>query len=369
VVVFLGILIIKISGIDKYGVLIVGDIPKGLPTFEVPTFDYESMIKLIPVAFTLAFIGFIEAFSIGKSLEDVESEQRISANQEFRAIGLGNIVGSFFLSFNATSSFSRSAVNNNSGANTQLSSIFASFIVGLTLLFLTPVFYYLPKAVVAAIIIIAVAGLFDYKTPLHLWKYDKKDALILLATFLITILFGIKEGIFTGVVLSIVMMIYNSTKPHIAVLGRIPNTIMYRNVGRFNDVEIDSKILIIRFDSQLNFTNSAIFKDIIIAEVNKKGPELKALVINANSLSKIDSSGVYIIKDIISYLKKRNIELYFTGIIGPVRDTFHKSELIEEIGLNKCYLNIQSAVDSFYKIQDEHLIMNKEKYINQVNLK
>ena len=367
VVVVLGILILKIFGIDKYGVLIVGAIPKGLPSFEIPTFNYEVMVELFPVAVTLAVIGFIEAFSIGKSLENVESEQKISANQEFRALGLGNIIGSFFLSFNTTSSFSRSAVNHNSGANTQLSTLFASFVIALTLLFLTPVFYYLPKAVVSAIIIVAVAGLFDYKTPLKLWKYDKIDALILFATFLITLLFGIKEGVLTGVVLSIVMIIYNSTKPHVPVLGRLPNTIMYRNIERFEEAEIDPHILIIRFDSQLNFTNSAVFKDVIINEVNKKGPELKLLIINANSLSSIDSSGVFVIKEIILYLKKRNIELYFTGIIGPVRDTLHKSLLMSDIGVDKCYLNIQSAVDSFYNKQDKKIDVNKAKYANQTN--
>lgn len=368
VVVILGIIVLKIFGIDKYGVLIVGNVPEGLPYFQIPTMDIDTIVELIPIALTLTIIGFIETFSIGKSLEDPESEDKISANQEFKALGLGNIIGSFFLSFSTSSSFSRSAVNYNSGAKTQLSSVFSSAIVILTLLFLTPVFYYLPKAVISAIIVVSVAGLFDYKLALKLWKYDKKDALILMATFLVTILFGIKEGVLSGVILSVIMVIYNSTAPHVAVLGRIPNTIMYRNIDRFNDVEVDPSILIIRFDSQLNFTNSAVFKDSIIDEVNKKGKELKLLVINANSLSRIDSSGVYVVKEIIKYLKKRNVELYFTGIIGPVRDILHKSELISEIGLDKCYLDIQSGIDCFNEIKDEKREKRKIKYANQANL-
>lgn len=368
VVVIVGVLVLKIFEIDKYGVLIVGDVPEGLPYFQVPSIDIDTMIELLPIALTLAIIGFIEAFSIGKSLEDPDNEQKIYANQEFKALGLGNIIGSFFLCFSTSSSFSRSAVNHGSGAKTQLASLFSSAIVVLTLLFLTPVFYYLPKAVISAIIVVSVAGLFDYKLPVKLWKYDKKDALILIATFAVTIIFGIKEGVLSGVFLSIIMVIYNSTAPHVAVLGKIPNTIMYRNIERFNDVEVDPSILIIRFDSQLNFTNSAVFKDSIIEEVNKKGKDLKLLIINANSLSKIDSSGVYVIQEILKYLNKRNVDLYFTGIIGPVRDTLHKSELISEIGLNKCYLNIQSAVDCFNEIKDEKHKNRKQKYVNQANL-
>ncbi|MFD1293294.1 SulP family inorganic anion transporter [Lutibacter holmesii] len=368
VVVFLGIILVKILGLHTYGVSVVGNIPQGLPEFTVPSFDYNTIIELLPLALTLAVIGFTEAFSIGKSLEKREDNSKISANKEFTALGLSNMIGAFFLSFVATSSFSRSAVNNNAGANTQLATIFATIVVAFTLLFLTPVFYFLPKAVIAAIIIVAVIGLFDYKTPVLLWKYDKKDAVILFVTFLITITFGIKEGILTGVVLSIVMVIYNSTKPHMATLGHIPGTNMYRNVDRFEDLEIDEEVLIIRFDSQLNFTNSSYFEDTIIEKVRQKGVKLKLVIINADSLNNVDSSGVHVIKDILLFLKNKNIELYFTGLIGPVRDALFKSELMSEIKFENCFLSVQAAVNAFENKKNSKEIGGENfKYVKQTN--
>ena len=366
VVVILGILLVKFFGLDSFGIEIVGAIPDGLPGFSVPNFDFESMRTLLPIALTLSIIGFMEAISIGKSLEQPDSEIRISANKELRAIGLNNIVGSFFQSFVSSSSFSRSAVNFNAGANTLLSTVFASLVVALTLLFLTPVFYFLPKTVIAAIIIVAVSGLFDYKTPLALWKYNKSDAVVTLVTFLMTIIFGIEEGILTGVLLSIGFVIYNSTKPNVAVLGRLPNTFMYRNIERFDDVEIDKDILIIRFDSQLNFANSSYFKDSIFSEVTKKGPDLKLVIIKAITLNNLDSSGMYVIRDVISYLNNRGITLYFTGLIGPVRDRLFKSGFIDEIGSENCFLYVQEAVDSYRNNTKTN--NSTDKYTNQANL-
>lgn len=367
-VVILAIVVVKVFGLDVFGIEIVGGIPKGLPGFSMPNFDIETMRTLLPIALALSIIGFMEAISIGKSLEQPDSEIKISANKELRAIGLNNIVGSFFQSFVSSSSFSRSAVNFNAGAQTLLSTLFASIIVGLTLLFLTPVFYFLPKTVIAAIIIVAVLGLFDYKTPISLWKYDKSDASVTLVTFLMTIIFGIEEGILTGVLFSIGFVIYNSTKPHIAVLGRIPNTIMYRNIERFPDAQVDKDILIIRFDSQLNFANSSYFKDTVLSEVTKKGPDLKLVIVKSISLNNIDSSGIHVLREVNTYLINRGIILYFTGLIGPVRDFMFKSGFIDEIGSEKCFLYVKEAVDSYKN--DSHF-KNKNmhrKYTDQVNL-
>jgi len=368
VVVFIGIVIVKFLGLQVFGISIVGAIPEGLPKFTVPSFNYNTIIDLLPLALTLAIIGFMETFSIGKSIEKREDNAKISANKEFTALGLSNIVGSFFLSYIATSSFSRSAVNNNAGAKTQLSAIFSSIIVGFTLLFLTPVFFFLPKAVIASIIIVAILGLVDYKTPINLWKYDKKDAVILIITFLVTIVLGVTEGILAGVILSLIMVIYNSTKPHIAVLGRIPGTNMYRNVERFKEVQVEEDILIIRFDSQLNFTNSSYFEDTIIDKVNEKGDKLKLVIINANSLNNVDSSGIHVVKEVFLFLKNKNIELYFTGMIGPVRDTLYKSDLMSEIKFENCFLSVQAAVDAFEAHKNSREIGGDNfKYVQQTN--
>lgn len=349
VVVILGILVVKIFNLDQIGVKIVGNIPEGLPHFTIQHFDYETIQKLAPIALTLALIAFMEAISVGKAIEAKHNNYKVNANKELIALGLGNIVGSFFQSYPSTGGFSRTAVNNQSGAKTPLAAIISATVVGLTLLFLTPYFYYLPKAVLAAIIMVAVFGLLDFKVPAQLWKYTKRDLVILNITLLVTATIGIKEGIVTGVFLSLGMLIYKSTKPHVAILGKVPNTYLYRNINRFKDLEIFKDILIIRFDAQLYFANTTFFKDTLFSEATKKGSALKVIIINGESLNNLDSSGVYALQEVLKHFKHKGIKLYFTGLKGPVRDTISKSGIITEIGKQHCFMSIQEAVDYYQK--------------------
>ena len=261
VVVVIGILAVRLFHLEQYGVKIVGKIPEGLPEFKMPDFEKETMIKLFPIALTLSFIAFLEAISVAKAVEINHNDYKVVPNQELIALGMGNIIGSFFQTYPATGGFSRTAVNEQANAKTPLAAIISAFIVGITLLFLTPVFYYLPKAVLAAIIMVAVFGLLDFRIPKQLIKYSKRDLLILNVTLLVTATIGIKEGILTGILLSLGVLIQKSTRPFIAILGKIPNTHFYRNKDRFNDVEIDDEILIIRYDAQLHFANTTFFKD------------------------------------------------------------------------------------------------------------
>jgi len=364
VVVILGVLVVKIFNLDLYGVKIVGTIPKGLPHFKIQPIDYETLKKLAPVALTLALIAFMEAISVAKAIEAKHNDYKINANKELIALGLGNIIGSLFQSYSSTGGFSRTAVNDQSGSNTPLAAIISAIVVALTLLFLTPYFYYLPKAVLAAIIMVAVFGLLDFKVPHQLWKYTKRDLIILNITLIITATVGIKEGIITGVVLSLGMLIYKSTKPHVAILGKIPNTYLYRNINRFKDLEIFNDILIIRFDAQLHFANTTFFKDVLYGEAAKKGSGLKTIIIDGESLNNLDSSGVYALQEVLNHFKTKNIELYFSGLKGPVRDTIFKSGIISEIGTQHCFMSIQEAVDYYKeKKSDKH----KTNYVNQRN--
>jgi len=351
VVVILGILVVKIFNLHLYGVKIVGNIPKGLPHFKIQSFDFETIQKLAPVALTLALIAFMEAISVAKAIEAKHNNYKVSANKELIALGLGNIIGSLFQSYPSTGGFSRTAVNDQSGANTPLAAIFSALVVALTLLFLTPLFYYLPKAVLAAIIMVAVFGLLDFKVPKQLLKYTKRDLIILNVTLFTTATVGIKEGIIVGVLLSLGMLIYKSTKPHVAILGKVPNTYLYRNVKRFKDLEIFNDILIIRFDAQLHFANTTFFKDTLFSEATKKGSDLKVIIIDGESLNSLDSSGVYALQEVLKHFKSKNIDFYFTGLKGPVRDTISKSGIITEIGKQHCFMSIQEAVDYYKKKQ------------------
>ena len=364
-VVILGILAAKLFQLETLGVQIVGEVPEGLPSFRMPVFNKEIMLKLGPVALTLAFVGFLEAVSMSRAVEGNHDEYRMVPNQELVALGLSNIVGSFFQTYPATGGFSRTAVNDQSKAKTHLASLIAAFVVGLTLLFLTPVFYYLPKAVLGAIIFVAVLGLIDFKVPKQLFKYAKLDLVILNVTLIVTAMVGITEGIIIGVILSLVMLIYNSTKPHVAVLGNIPGTHFYRNIDRFNDVITCKNILIVRFDAQLHFANIAYFKSILETFSNAKGEDLEVLIIHGESLNSVDSSAILTLMEVYEHYKSKNVQIAFTSLKGPVRDKMVKSGLMDTIGSEYFFMGIQQAVDYFETNCQKNPIF--EKYVYQSN--
>lgn len=370
ILVILGIISVKYLKLDELGVKIIGEIPQGLPVFKMPNFSIEIIVDLFPIALTLAFIAFLEAISVAKAIELKHSYYKVNPNKELLAIGLGNIVGSFFQTYPATGGLSRSAVNNQLGAKTPMAAVVSSAVVGLTLLFLTPIFYYLPEAVLAAIIIVAVFGLLDFKVPKQLLKYSKRELVILNITLLVTATIGIKEGVFVGVVLSLGMLIYTSTKPHIAILGKIPNTHFYRNIKRFEGLlEINPAILIVRFDAQLFFANVQYFKDSLDEYVQAKGKQLKMIVIDGESINSIDSSGIYMMNDVITKYQNNHIEIAFTGMKGPVRDILEKSEIMKKISYQNCFLSIQEAVDAFEdKVKNKEIESKYFEYIKQTNI-
>ncbi|MDZ7612377.1 MAG: sulfate permease [Flavobacteriaceae bacterium] len=271
VIVVLGIIFVYAFHLNELGVAVIGEIPKGLPHFQLPSINQENFQALSSLALTLALIGFMEAISVAKTMESKHNDHKVNANQELVALGFGNMVGSFFQAYPSTAGLSRTAVNDQAGGKTQLSGLITALVVGLTLLFLTPVFFFLPKAVLAAIIIFAAFGLLDFKVPRKLLTFNRLDLIILNVTLLITIIFGIKEGILTGIIISLAMLIFKSTKPHIAVLGKVPNTNFYRNIERFGDLVIDKEILIIRLDAQLYFVNTSYFKDKVHEFAREKG--------------------------------------------------------------------------------------------------
>lgn len=368
VVVVLGIVVVKLFHLDQYGVKIVGEIPKGLPQFRLPVFDKDIILKLLPISFTLSFIAFLEAISVAKAIEVKHSNYKVIPNQELIALGMSNFIGSFFQTYPGTGGFSRTAVSDQEGANTPLYGVISSIILAITLLFLTPLFYYLPKAVLAAIIMVAVFGLLDFRVPKQLLNYSKRDLIILNITLLITASVGIKEGIITGVILSLGMLIYKTTKPHVAILGQVPGTHFYRNRKRFKNVIIEEDILIVRFDAQLHFANTAYFKDKLQEFAEFKGKKLKLLIIDGESLNNLDSSAIYALDEIINYFNNKNIDIVFTGLKGPVRDTLNKSGLIKKIGNDNCFMSIQEAVDCYKNnCMESPNKMNHKEYIKQAN--
>lgn len=345
VITILGILVVWGFGMDEAGVKIVSNIPSGLPELKLPTeYVLSNMNELFPIALTLSLVAFMEAISVAKAVEDEQSNLSLRPNQELIALGFANIVGSLFQSYPTTGGFSRTAVNNQLGASTPMSLIISAAIVGATLFFLTPLFYYLPNAVLAAIIMVAVTGLIDLKYPKRLWNYRKDEFGLLAFTFIVTLTVGITQGILFGILLSLLLMVYRTAQPHYAVLGNIKGSKYYRNINRFKeDVDEDLEVLIFRFDAQLYFGNKDFFKSELSTQIESKKESLKSIIINAESINYIDSSGVFMLDKFIAKLQKQGYGVYIAGAIGPVRDIIKNSGLEERIGSNFLFENTYEA--------------------------
>jgi len=344
VVVILSIIGIYLFMVNETDVHILGNVPQGLPAFGLPTFETSQLIVAFPTALALAFIAFAEAMTIAKAVEDKSNEHYTDPNQELRALGFSNVAGSFFQSFPINAGLSRTAVNVEEGAKTGVASFISAVVVGLTLLFLTPFFYYLPKSVLGAIILVAVYGLIDLRYPRHLFKQQKDEFVLLAITFLTTLLIGISQGIILGVLFSLVLLVYRISKPHIAVLGKIKGMEYFKNVNRFSeDVEVHDEILMIRFDAQLFFANVQYFENALLNEIDKKGPLLRYVILNAEPVNYLDDTAAKQLKAMITQLGQRGIVFKLAGAIGPLRDILKKSGLIDKIGQKNIYVRTAEA--------------------------
>lgn len=346
IVVFLGTLVTAVFGLNEYGVSIVGEIPEGLPSFHLVEFSWADFQLLIPTILVISLVGYMESIAVAKAIANKHG-YKVDANQELIGLGAANIGGSFFQSFPVTGGFSRTAVNDQAGANTGMASIISAIIIGLTVLLLTPLFYYLPSAVLAAIIIVAVAGLFDAHEMKVLWKTDRKDLAMLAVTFAATLIFGIEEGILVGVIISLVAVIYSSTQPHSTELGQLGSTGNYRNINRYKEASVHGDVLIYRFDSQLYFANVEYFRENLDEHIAQKRDNLKLVILDASAIHYIDSTGIHTLRELIKDLKIRGIELYIAGAIGPVRDKLKVCDIVETMGKNNFFFDIPGALTHY----------------------
>ena len=369
--VIFGILVVILFGLGSgdNAVKIVKEIPSSLPSFGIPNMDMELIEMLLPMAITIALVSFMQSIAVAKSIQSKHRNYKVLPNQELIGLGLANIFGSFFQSYPTTGGFSRTAVNDQAGAKTGLAAIISAVLIVITLLFLTPLFYNLPKAILASVIMVAVFGLIDYKEAIHLWKSNQTDFFLLLITFFATLTIGIEKGIVLGVILSLVLVILKTTRPHVAVLANINGTHFYRNIVRFRDeLVLKDDLLIIRFDAQLYFANVTFFKDKLEELVIEKGSKLKLIIIDGESMNNLDSSGVHALIDIIDLYQSKGIEIAFSGMKGPVRDTMQKGGVIDRIDFDNCFMSIQEAVDC-YENKCNNIPTKKKfnKFIEQTN--
>jgi SulP family sulfate permease len=342
-----GVLLIWSTRWDLHGVEIVGYIPAGLPDVGLLTVSPDLMRDMLPFALTLAVIGYVEIISITKELEEQEEKYSLKPNKELMALGTANLVGSFFQSYPVSASFSRSAVKFQAGAKTGMTAVFSALIVGLTLLFFTSLFFYLPIAILAGIIMVAVIRLINVRYAIDLYKTRRDEFFLLLMTCLLTLFVGISEGILIGALLSLLLMVIRTSKPHYAVLAKVSGTNYYKNVTRFEtDTKINDDILIIRFDAQLFFGNRDYFRKIVFEEMEKK-PNLKGLILVARGITYIDSSGLSTLGAMIKSFQQEGILFMVAGAIGPARDVLQQSKLTDLIQEKNMFAKTADAVNYF----------------------
>lgn len=343
-VVVLGTLLTWALGLADRGVRIVGEVPSGLPLPSVPALDLSRLGALLPTAITIALVGFLESISVAKAFAR-KNGYEVDANQELRALGAANVVGLFSGAYPVTGGFSRTAVNAQAGARTGLASIITAVVIGVSLVLFTPLFYYLPRAVLAAIVMAAVIGLVDVREPAHLWRVKRTDAVLLGLTFVATLFLGIEEGILIGVAASLGLFVWRSTRPHDAVLGRLPGTTDYRNVENFPDAEEVPHVAIWRFDASFYFANADRFRD-RVDSLLVRGDDVRAIVLDASGINDLDASAESMLHDIHARLAAAGIRLYFANVKGPVREVMERGGLVEQVGRARFFLSVHAAVEA-----------------------
>ncbi len=325
------------------GGAVVGTIPEGLPGFSMPVFDWNVMQQLITAAITISLIGFMEAISIAKAMA-ARTRQRLNANQELVGQGLSNMMSGCFSGYPVSGSFSRSAVNINAGAVTGISSVVTGAVVGITLLWLTPLLYHLPQATLAAVIIMAVINLIKIKPIVHAWKAEPHDGVVSVITFVLTLAMAphLDKGILVGVGLSIGLFLYRSMRPRVAELSRYRDGTM-RDI-RVHNLPTSPKISIMRFDGSLYFANAGYFESKVLSIVAAH-PELRYIIIDAQGINQLDATGEEVLYHVTERLRANGIELLVARMKKQFMDTLHRTNVINEIGADHFFSRVQYALD------------------------
>ncbi len=327
---------------------VVGAIPEGLPSVKMPSFNLDALGSLLSAALVISLVGFMEAISIAKAVA-ARTRQRIDPNQELVGQGLANIVGSFTQAFPVSGSFSRTAVNMNAGAKTGMSSVITALIVLVALLFLTPLLYHLPQAVLAAIIIMAVVGLVNFKAVKHAWQASRHDGIAAGVTFIATLAFAphLDKGIMVGAGLALGLYLYRTMSPRVAVLGRYKDGTL-RDLRVNPDLPTSKHVVAIRFDGSLYFANVSYFEDAVLEAVSNR-PEAKYVLVVGDAINQLDASGEEVIHHLVERLKSAGITLVFSGLKKQVLDVMRATGLFDLIGQDKLFATEDQAIASIYE--------------------
>jgi sulfate permease, SulP family len=338
--------ILVVWGLDlnaRANVPIVGDVPAGLPSPTTPAFDIEVWQQLLPIALTIALIGYMESISVAKSLAS-KRRQKIDANQELIALGSANLGAAFTGGYPVAGGFGRSMVNFTAGANTGLASIITAILIAVTVLLFTPLFAFLPDAVLGSIIVVAVSSLVDVKTARQTWSYDKADFASLVVTFAAVLIVGIEMGIIIGAAVSLMLYLWRTSRPHVAVLGRIGNTEEYRNVLRHKTVTYPS-VLALRVDESLYFPNTQYLEEIVLGAV-ADNPEIEHFVLDCSAVNYIDTSALEVLERLGDELADNDIDFNMASVKGPVMDRLKQIGFVDHFGADRFFLNMHQAMQT-----------------------
>lgn len=329
-------------GLGDKGVRIVGEVPQSLPPLTLPSFSPDLLGQLLLPAFLISIIGFVESISVAQTLA-AKKRQRIDPDQELIGLGAANIGASLTGGFPVTGGFSRSVVNFDAGAETPAAGAFTAIGLAIAALILTPLIYFLPKATLAATIIVAVLSLVDFSILKRSWNYSKADFAAVLATILMTLAWGVEIGVSTGVGLSILLHLYKTSKPHIAEVGQVPGTEHYRNILR-HDVITDPAIVTLRVDESLYFANARYLEDKIQKRV-AQDKNVQHVILQCSAINEIDLSALESLEAINSRLREMDVHLHLSEVKGPVMDKLKEQHFLEEL-TGRIFLSQFEAVNA-----------------------
>ena len=335
-------LLTALLGLDNVGVSTVGDLPHGLPPMSIPQWSPDMVVALLPAAATIAVVGYLESFAVA-DLIAVKEKYRINPNRELAGLGLSNLAAALFSGYPVTGGFSRTAVNHRAGARSGLASLVTALLILVILLWFTSLFHYLPKAALAAIVIVAVAGLLEVEEARMLFRIKRSDGFTFLLTFLVTLALGVEVGIATGVVFSLLVFIWRSSHPHIAELGWLPEEKVFRNIGRYPDAHTFPGLLLVRIDASLYFANMAFVGDWIRERIARRD-DIHWIIMDMSGVNDMDAVALSALERDMEALAEREIRVACAGMKGPVRDLIERAGWSERFGRSMFFMSVQEAV-------------------------
>ena len=336
------IIVVYAFSLDQHGLKTVGIIPTGLPSFHFPTWNFDLVQKLLPSAFIIAMISFVESLAIAQATA-LQKRDDLNSNQELIALGLANIAAGINMGFAVSGSLSRTVVNSDAGAKTPMSGVMSSLLMIAVSLYFTSFFQNLPLTILAATIFVSIWKLVTFLPFFETWKYSKADGLAMWATFFGVTCIDISTGLVIGIILTFILLLWRISRPHIAVIGLVEGTQHFRNVSRY-DVLTTETIASFRIDENLNFFNAHVLKGYIITELSHN-PQIQHVVINCSSISNIDLSAVEMLEDLNRELLQLGIQLHLSEVKSPVMDRLNSSRLINMLS-GKIFLSHYQAIQT-----------------------